>query len=240
MSGFLELEKIKRTGFWPAVFGGGILAALVPVINTAVREEVFLQQDGSALEILMNENWQMMAMLNLFFLVASACLLYHTEYADNAIQRMCTLPQKENKMFLNKFVLMCGFCLIALAIEGAGLIFSAVRWFPADEKILLNGVLNMGYAFVLLLPGTLFMLLISAACKNMWISLGIGVICVFTATMLPADHFILSLFPFAMPFQIFAGTVPAVLKNYWIAVGAECAIGCFAAVIFFKVRRLFS
>ena len=54
MSGFLELKKVKRTGLWPAVFGGGILAALVPIINTAVRKEVFLQMEGSALAILMN------------------------------------------------------------------------------------------------------------------------------------------------------------------------------------------
>ena len=48
------------------------MAALVPIINTAVRKEVFLQMEGSALAILMNENWQMMAMLNLLFVAASA------------------------------------------------------------------------------------------------------------------------------------------------------------------------
>ncbi len=121
MSGFLELKKVKRTGLWPAVFGGGILAALVPIINTAVRKEVFLQMEGSALAILMNENWQMMAMLNLLFVAASACLLYHTEYGDNAIQRMNTLPQRESKMFFDKFFLLSAFCLIMFTIEGAGL-----------------------------------------------------------------------------------------------------------------------
>lgn len=239
MSGFLELKKVKRTGLWPAVFGGGILAALVPIINTAVRKEVFLQMEGSALAILMNENWQMMAMLNLLFVAASACLLYHTEYGDNAIQRMNTLPQRESKMFFDKFFLLSAFCLIMFIIEGAGLAFSAVHWFPGDGKILRDAAINMGYAFVLILPGVLFMLLISAACKNMWISLGIGVICVFTATMLPGDNFALSLFPFALPFHIIPGA-KALAEKYMIALGGEMVLGILAAITFFKVRRLFA
>lgn len=240
MRGFLELKKIKRTGLWPAVFGGGILSALIPILNTAVRKEVFLQMEGSPLEIIMNENWQMMAMLNLLFVAASACLLYHTEYGDNAIQRMNTLPQKESRMFFNKFFLLSAFCLIVLTIEGAGLAFSKVHWFLGEGRFLWEVLANMGYAFVLLLPGVLFMLLISAACKNMWISLGIGVICIFTATMLPTNHFVLSLFPFAMPFQIFAGAAESVVEKYMIAVSGEMVLGIFSAITFFKVRRLFS
>ena len=42
MSVSLECKKAKRTGFLPAFFGGGILAAVVPVINMAVRSERYL------------------------------------------------------------------------------------------------------------------------------------------------------------------------------------------------------
>src|SRR5690625_7669570 len=51
-------------------------------------------------------------------------------------------------------------------------------------------------------------LLIASAFKNMWVSLGISVIGVFMATMIYNMSFILSLFPYAMPFQIFGGTDP--------------------------------
>ena len=64
MSVSLECKKVKRTGFLPAFFGGGILAAAVPVINMAVRSEMYLNQQGSPIQILLGANWQMMAMLN--------------------------------------------------------------------------------------------------------------------------------------------------------------------------------
>ncbi len=64
MSVSLEWKKVKRTGFLPAFFGGGTLAAIVPIINMAVRPERYLNQQGSPVQILLDANWQMMAMLN--------------------------------------------------------------------------------------------------------------------------------------------------------------------------------
>lgn len=82
-------------------------------------------------------------------------------------------------------------------------------------------------------------LLISEACKNMWVSLGIGVVCVFTATMLPTTNFALSLFPFAMPFQLFAGADISQSMHYIYAVVAELVIFVLAELLFIKVRRSF-
>ena len=86
MSVFLECKKVKRTGFLPVFFGGSILAAAVPVINMVVRSEMYLNLPENPIQILLGANWQMMAMLNVLLVVAGACLLYHTEYADNAMQ----------------------------------------------------------------------------------------------------------------------------------------------------------
>ena len=79
MSVLLECKKVKRTGFLLAFFGGGILAAAVPIINMAVRSEMYLNQPDSPIQILLGANWQMMAMLNVLLAVAGTCLLYHTE-----------------------------------------------------------------------------------------------------------------------------------------------------------------
>lgn len=238
MTGSLELKKIKRTGFVPAFLVGGFLAACIPVLQTAVRKEVFIHLEESPVKILMDANWQMMAMLNILLIVAGACLLYHTEYADNAIQRMCTLPLEESRMFFGKFVLMCVICLGMLVLEGLGIAFCALYWFDRSAGQVWEVAKNLGYSFALLFPAILLALLISSACKNMWISLGIGVICVFIASMLPTDHFALSLFPFAMSFQIFAGTPEATLQNYLMAAAAESAVGIGASILFLKVRRL--
>ena len=99
MSISLECKKIKRTGFLPAFLGGSILAGAVPVINMAVRSEMYQTQQGNPIQILLGANWQMMAMLNVLLVVAGSCLLYHTEYADNAMQKMKSLPLRESSVF---------------------------------------------------------------------------------------------------------------------------------------------
>ena len=72
----------------------------------------------------------------------------------------------------------------------------------------------------------------------MWISLGIGVIGVFIATMLPTDNLILSFFPFAMPFQ----TLNNAIDNSWISPflissGIQTILFSIIEVCILKVRR---
>lgn len=235
----LECKKVRRTGFIPAFLCGGFLAAAVPVLNMAFRSEQYLALDAPPVYILMSANWQMMSMLNILLAVAGACLMYHIEYADGAIQRMCTLPFKENRLFFGKFVLIAVMCIVVLTIEAAGIAFCSCHWFGLSENIWTELLKNFGYALLLMLPAASGSLLISSACKNMWVSLGIGVVCVFTATMLPTKCFVLSLFPFALPFQTLAGTAENTVCNFMIAASAELLIIVIAEILFLKVRRSF-
>ncbi len=239
MSFSLECKKVKRTGFTPAFLGGGLLAAIVPVLNMAVRSENYLGLHAAPVQILMDANWQMMAMLNILLIVAGACLMYHTEYADNAIQRMRTLPIKESKLFFGKVTLMALMCIVILAIEAASIAFCSYHWFELTDEVWLEIMKSFGYALLLMLPSAFGSLFIASACKNMWVSLGIGVVCVFTATMLPAKNFVLSLFPFALPFQIFAGTAENTACSFLIAAVVEIIIIGTWEVLFLKVRRSF-
>lgn len=239
MSFRLECNKMKRTGFIPAFLCGGFLAAIVPILNMAVRSEKYLRLDTSPVQILMNANWQMMAMLNILLVVAGACLMYHTEHADNAIQRMCTLPINESSLFFGKVALMTVMCLVILLVEAAGIAFCSYRWFELSTDVWMELLKSFGYALLLMLPVTLGSLLIASACRNMWVSLGIGVVCVFTATMLPTKNFVLSLFPFALPFQMFLGNTENVVRNFMLAVLIEILIMGIAEVLFLKVKRWF-
>lgn len=239
MSVFLECKKARHTGFWAAFAAGGILAAAVPIVNMAVRSEIYLAQQGNPVQILLSANWQLMAMLNILLVTAGTCLLYHTEYADNAMQKMKSLPLRESSVFFGKVILIIFVSAFVLAIEAGAAAFCLYHWFHAGEGLGSEVFKNFGYAFLLMLPCSILSLLISEACKNMWVSLGIGIVCVFTATMLPANSFFLSLFPFAMPFQIFAGTDPARVTHYIYAAAAELVLFCLAELIFIKVRRSF-
>lgn len=77
----LEMKKLKRTGFLPTIFLGSLFACAFPLANTALRPELFVQQELPATEILLNANGQMLSMVNLLLTVLGACILYHTEFS---------------------------------------------------------------------------------------------------------------------------------------------------------------
>lgn len=224
MSFSLECKKVKRTGFLPAFWGGGILAAVVPIVNMAVRSETFVGMAASPVNILLGANWQLMAMLNVLLIIAGACIMYNNEYADNAIQRMCTLPTKESTIFFGKVAVMIAVSIMVIVIEATSIFFCAVHWFESGSDLYMEVLKNFSFLFMMLLPAIIFSLLIASACKNMWISLGIGVICVLIATMLPTKNFVMSLFPYSLPFQTLSDKSVDVIRNYAIASSVEIVV----------------
>lgn len=241
MSIALECKKMKRTGFYPAFIVGGVLASCLPVLNMAVRSEIYTGLSQPPVRILLDANWSMMAMLNILLIISGACILYHTEYADNAVQKMHTLPIRESGMFFAKYILMTGMSIIVLIIEAVTIAFCSLHWFEQSTDMYLDLLKNFGYFLVLLLPAILLSLGISSMCSNMWISLGIGVVCVFMANMiLSTDKFILLLFPFALPFQIFSGTASDKAIQFLIASVVETAVIGIAKLILLRIRGAFT
>lgn len=148
MSLSLECKKAKRTGFIPAFLCGGILAAAVPIVNMAVRSEMYVGQQSSPMQILMGANWQMMAMLNILLVVAGSCLLYHTEFADNAMQKMKSLPIRESSIFFGKFILTSIMSVVVLAVEAASIAFCVSHWFEIGNNFWLELGKNFEYPFL--------------------------------------------------------------------------------------------
>lgn len=239
MSVSLEWKKVRRTGFLMTFISGSILIAAVPVVNMVVRSERYLAQQGTSIQVLLGANWQMMAMCNVLLVVVGACLLYHIEYADNAMQKMKSIPIREGSIFFGKVSLTIFMSVFVLVIEAGAIAFCSYRWFAIGNDFWSELCKNFGYAFLLMLPCIILSLLISEVCKNMWIPLGIGVVCVFTATMLPTNNFILSLFPYAIPFQIFAGTDTVQVMHYSCMAVAELIVLGLLELIVVRVRRLF-
>lgn len=233
----LEYKKIKRTGFIPAFIGGGLLAAAVPVLNMTFRSEMYTAVKDFPVNIIIDANWQMMAMLNILLILTCACIMYNTEFADNAMQKMCTLPVRESSLFFGKSALAAGMCALTLAIESAAVMFCSVRWFSSFDGLFYEIAKCFAFSFLLTLPALFLSLLIASMFKNIWISLGIGVICVFTASMLPSKNFILSLFPFALPFQDTAGLAGNELRKFIIAAITESIIIVVCEIVLLKARR---
>lgn len=229
----LEWKKRKQTGLVTSYLGVGVLAGILPVAQMVFRPERFLSQSGTPVRILLGENGQMMAMLNVLLTVAGACLQYHLEYADNAMGKMRALPLPESALFLGKGILASLLFLLTLTIEAGMIGFCAIHWFGTGKEMVGELLKTYAYLFVLTLPCIFLSLLMGEAFPNMWVALGIGVICVFVATMIPTSHFALSLFPFALPFQL-----PGEKTGRYL-LGAACELGGIGLIhwIYRKGRR---
>lgn len=240
MSFRLEYKKIRRTGLTAAFLAGGIIAAALPVINTAARPDTFTSMAGSPAAVLADANLQLISMLNLLLITAGACILYHIEYADNALQKMQSLPVRESGLFIGKCGILLPFFLMIILFETASLCFCGWHWLNAGNEELMEILQTLGFTLILTLPSAIIALVIASACRNMWTALGIGILCIFMATMLPTDNFIVSLFPYVLPFQILPGMETARVFHYCIASVCESAAACAAEIIYLKVRRLFA
>ncbi len=237
----IEAKKCKRTGFLPAVLLAACAASAFPILNMLVRAETFTAMAGTPFDILTDANWQMMAMLNMVLVICGACLMYHTEFADNGIQKMDVLPVRAGSLFFGKFVLLVLALCGMLLLETAVLTGCAAHWFPAYTWTFSETLQSAGFQLILTLPTVMLMLWVASACKNMWVSLGIGVILVFVMTILPQDSTVLQLFPFNTPYKTLAtvqgaGDVPLFLG----ICGAETvAFGLFEFV-FLQIRRWYA
>lgn len=232
----IELKKLKSTGFFTSFFAGGILAALVPVANTAFRTELFTSMEGSPLSILLDANLQMMTMLFLILIICGACLMYHSEYADHAMRRMLALPLHPESLFFGKALILAAGLLFLLVLSSLSLTFCTLHSFEMPEDFFPELARNMGFLLLLTLPTLLFMLLAASACQNMWVSLGIGVIFMSMGTVLPEGPFLLTLVPFITPFKTFyAAGGDAGL--YAVSSCVELLLLSLAACLFIRTRR---
>lgn len=235
----LETRKLKRTGYVPAFLGGGLLAGLVPVLNMAVRSEMYVTQSGSPFHILMDANWQLMAQLNILLLVCGACILYHTEYAENGIQRAETLPMKASGLFPGKLCILFCSCLLPLCLETLSLLFCCVRYFPGDPGLVSTLLKGMGFELALLLPTAAAMLFLSSLCRNLWMCLGTGVILVFFSSMLRFGNFVMAVIPFAAPYRMLHQFSSEEAWRLLSMAAAEVVLFYAAEMIYTKLRRCF-
>lgn len=236
----LEFKKLRRTGCIAALALAGLLAAAVPAVNMAVRAENYIFLPGNPFDILTNANWQMMAMLNVLASICAACMMYHTEYADNGFQKMQTLPVSCGAMFAGKFFICALMLAFMTAVQTASLSLCAAHWFEAYEFDFSAAAVSAGFQLAVMLPTAMLMLVIASACKNMWISLGAGVILVFTLSIMPQDNIVLSLLPFAAPYQLLADARES--GREWLFAGvcsAQTVLFAAAEFVYLKARRNF-
>lgn len=241
MSLFLEWKKLKRTGYITVYMGCGLFASAFPLVQMAVRQETFLSLPGNPLDILLNANWQMIAMLNILVSICGACLMYHTEYAEKGWEKMSVLPIPTGKLFLGKCILTALGSAVLLLLEFTSITICLIHWFPKTPIAIKELLSFVGFQFVITLPTAILMLVIASACESMWVSLGIGVILLFTFSIFPQENLVLSLLPFSSPFQLFSLAQEQGWTSVfiWVCLG-EVVIFVLGEGVYQKIRRSFS
>lgn len=235
MNPMLEYKKLKRTALLPALILGGLLAAALPVVDLLVRADYIINPAISPLENLMHTDGMLIVMLDCFLIVLGACIVYYVEFADNAIQRINTLPVRSWSVFMSKFIFLAVAFAVVYAIEGASLYFCAWKWFAPESGLMLSVVRLTARLYLFSLPVLSLMLVVSSFCKNMWITLGIGVVGVFAALLLQRVEG-LQYFPFLMPYQKPLGdTATNILLC--IATATQTVLYLGAGTILARVRR---
>lgn len=171
----IELHKEKRTGVTPVLLAVGILGAAYAFVNFIVRKDTLLSLPMPPMDVLLTQLYGMIMVLNMFGIIASACIIYNMEFKGNAVKKMHMLPMSVTAMYFCKFMILTLLFLIAICIQNLALIQIGMTELPQGTFDL--GTLGgfAGYSFITSMPVLSFMLFISSRFENMWVTLGVGV-----------------------------------------------------------------
>jgi len=171
----IELRKEKRSGVLPVLPAVGALGAAYAFFNFLVRGDTLLSLPLPPMDILLTQLYGMLMVMNLFGVVAAACMIYHMEFMGNAVRKMYLLPVSAAGMYLCKFLILTVLLLAALALQALALAAIGLTALPQSSFEPGMLLLFAAYSFLTSMPVLSFMLLVSSRFENLWIPLGVGV-----------------------------------------------------------------
>lgn len=172
----LEIRKQRRTGIFPLFWAAGLFAGLYGAVYFMLRKLTVLQFGMNVLDVLLSQVYGVICVINMFLLILAAVMLWHCEFAAEAIKKMAVLPIRKESLFLGKFILAAAAFAGTVCIEFSCIWLTGLAFLPAEA---VNAAAVLQYACMAWASslGVLScMLFISSRTGNMWISLGTGVI----------------------------------------------------------------
>ena len=172
----IELRKEKRSGVIPLMPVVGILGAVYAFINFLVRKDALLSLPLDPMDVLLTQLYGMVMVLNMFGIIAAACMIYHIEFKGSAVKKMYMLPVNVPAIYFCKFLVLTMTLLIAVSVQNMALIQIGLTDLPPGTFSFGTLLSFAGYSFLTSMPVLPFMILISSRFENMWVPLGIGVV----------------------------------------------------------------
>lgn len=171
----IELRKEKRTGVIPLLLLVGILGVVYAFVNFIVRKDTLLNLPLAPMDVLLTQVYGMIVILNMFGIVAAACMVYNMEFKGTAIKKMYMLPISVPKMYLCKFLILTVLLFIAIVLQNMALLKIGISDLPKGTFEMDTLLKFTAYSFITSMPTLSFMVLVSSHFENMWMPLGIGV-----------------------------------------------------------------
>ena len=171
----IELRKEKRTGVIPVLLSVGVLGGAYAFANFILRKETLLSLPLDPMDVLLTQLYGVIMILNMFGIIAAACMIYNMEFKGSAVKKMYTLPVSVPGMYLCKFLILTLAFLAAVILQNLALIQIGTADLPEGTFELGTLIGFAFYSFLTSMPVLSFMLLISSRSPNLWVPLGVGV-----------------------------------------------------------------
>ena len=195
----IELRKEKRTSVIPLMLAIGILGAAYAFVNFIVRKDTLLNLPLAPMDVLLTQMYGVIMVLNMFGIIAAACMIYNMEFKGSAVKKMYMLPMSVPVMYFCKFLILTIMLFLAIAFQNLALTKIGLTDLPQGAFEFEAMLAFAGYSFTTSMPVLSFMVFISSRCSNMWVPLGIGVAGFLSGMALAAaDHVLFCIHPFVI------------------------------------------
>ena len=171
----MELRKEKRTGIIPFMLAVGILGAAYAFAFFLVQKDTLLNLPLAPMDVLLTQMYGVIMVLNMFGIIAAACMIYNMEFKGSAVKKMYMLPMSVPVMYFCKFLILTIMLFLAIAFQNLALTKIGLTDLPQGAFEFEAMLAFAGYSFITSMPVLSFMVFISSRFENMWVPLGIGV-----------------------------------------------------------------
>lgn len=195
----MELRKEKRMGIIPFMLAVGILGAAYAFAFFLVQKDTLLNLPLAPMDVLLTQMYGVIMVLNMFGIIAAACMIYNMEFKGSAVKKMYMLPMSVPVMYFCKFLILTIMLFLAIAFQNLALTKIGLTDLPQGAFEFEAMLAFVGYSFITSMPVLSFMVFISSRCSNMWVPLGIGVAGFLSGMALAAaDHVLFCIHPFVI------------------------------------------
>ncbi len=195
----MELRKEKRMGIIPFMLAVGILGAAYAFAFFLVQKDTLLNLPLAPMDVLLTQMYGVIMVLNMFSIIAAACMIYNMEFKGSAVKKMYMLPMSVPVMYFCKFLILTIMLFLAIAFQNLALTKIGLTDLPQGAFEFEAMLAFAGYSFITSMPVLSFMVFISSRCSNMWVPLGIGVAGFLSGMALAAaDHVLFCIHPFVI------------------------------------------